>query len=77
LTLREDHGLQEEIFDGLTGLFGRVVPVGGAEGKEVWVVDVKRVIREMGKGMLLEENVSARRPDSREDLVVGGLLLIL
>lgn len=41
------------------------------------MVDVKRVVREMGKGMLLEENVSARRPDSREDLVVGGLLLIL
>jgi hypothetical protein len=61
LTLREDHGVQEEIFDGLKGLFGRVVPVEGAEEKEIWVVDVKRVIREMGKGMLLEENVSARR----------------
>lgn len=38
-------------------------------------MDVKRVIREMGKGMLLEENVSARRPSSRKDMVVAGLLL--
>jgi hypothetical protein len=58
-------------------LFGRVVPVEGAEEKEIWVVDVKRVIREMGKGMLLEENVSARRPSSRKYVVVAGLLLNL
>ena len=57
-TLKQDHRVQEEIFDGLQGLFGRKVKPEGSESIEAWVVDVKRVIREMGKGMLLEENVS-------------------
>lgn len=56
--LKQDHGVQQEIFDGLVGLFGRADKMERGEGKEIWVVDIKRIIREMGKGMLLEENVS-------------------
>jgi hypothetical protein len=48
--LQEEHGVDQEIFHGIKTLFGRT-------DANYWVVDITRMVVEMGKGMLLEENV--------------------
>ena len=48
--LQEEHGVDENIFHGIKLLFGRT-------DAKYWVVDIRRMVVEMGKGMLLEENV--------------------
>lgn len=52
--LHEEHGVDQEIFHGVKALFGR------SDGG-FWVVDIRRIVIEMGKGMLLEENVCDSR----------------
>jgi hypothetical protein len=57
-SLSRDHGVEGPVFDGVQELFGRTVRNPGGEEQMIWLVDVKRIVREMGKGMLMEENVS-------------------
>jgi hypothetical protein len=63
--LVNDYSVQEDIVSGIMGLFGKTddkvqkkAEVRSEEEEDVWVPDVERIVREMGKGILQDENVS-------------------
>lgn len=58
--LAEEHAVPSDLALGVMDLFGKIIEVDTQEedGKRVWIVDVPRIVKEMGKGMLLAENVS-------------------